>query len=345
MRKIGLPPGTLIHVGDKKPDHVKITLLDYDSQGLREKEPKSIEECIPFHDTPSITWINVVGLHQVDVLEKLGKGFGLHPLVMEDILFTDQRPKMEDFDDHIFIVLRAFSFNVKGEVITEQISLVLGINFVITFQEIESTIFQNIKERIRSGKGRIRRMGADYLAYAVLDAIVDNYFIVLEKLENNIEIIEDTYLKKDSPKILLKTQNIKKDLLMIRQAVWPLRDVINQLVRGEFSLIREDTDIYYRDVHDHTTQIIDTLETLRESMSSIFDIYLSTTSNKLNAIMKVLTVISTVFMPLNFIAGIYGMNFEFMPGLNHPWGYPVVLTIMVLVVCVMIVFFKNKKWI
>jgi magnesium transporter len=344
-KKAGLPPGTLVHIGEKKADTPKITVMDYDEAHFQEKEIKTIEECFLFKDKPTVTWINIDGLHQVEILEKLGECYGLHPLVLEDILNTDQRPKMEDYGEYLYIVLRMLNYNDKSsEIESEQISLVLGPNFVFSFQEREGDTFNPIRDRIRNSKGRIRKMGADHLAYTLLDSIIDNYFIILEKLGEKIEFLEEEVVTRPTPETLQTIHHLKREMIFLRKGVWPLREVISGLERGESSLIKESTRIYLRDVYDHTIQTIDTIETYRDMVSGMLDIYLSSISNRLNAVMKVLTIIATIFMPLTFIAGIYGMNFKYMPELEWRWGYPVVWFAVVLISVSMLIYFKRKRW-
>jgi len=344
-KKAGLPPGTLVHIGEKKAETPKITIMDYDEAHFQEKETKTIEECLLFKDKPTVTWINIDGLHQVEILERLGECYGLHPLVLEDILNTDQRPKMEDYGEYLFIVLRMLNYNDKSsEIEAEQISLILGTNFVLSFQEKEGDTFNPIRERIRNSKGRIRRMGADYLSYSLLDSIVDNYFIILEKLGEKIEFLEDELVTRPTPETLQIIHHLKREMIYLRKAVWPLREVIGNLERGEPPLVKETIRVYLRDVYDHTIQVIDTIETFRDMVSGMLDIYLSSISNRLNAVMKVLTIIATIFMPLTFLAGIYGMNFKYMPELEWRWSYPVVWLIMVGIGVSMLLYFRKKKW-
>lgn len=344
-KKAGLPPGTLIHIGERKTEKIKITIMNYDETQFQVKETETLEECYPFKDRPTIAWINIDGIHEIETLEKLGDCFGLHPLTLEDILNTDQRPKIEDFGEYIFIVLKMlYPDNNNSEILTEQISLVLGQNFVISFQEREGDIFNSVRERIRSGKGRIRKMGADYLIYSLLDSIIDNYFIILEKLGEKIELLEEKLISHPVPETLNSMHKLKREMIFLRRSVWPLREVIVGLERGESSLIKGSTRIYLRDVYDHTIQVIDTIETFRDILSGMLDIYLSSVSNRMNAIMKVLTIIATIFMPLTFIAGIYGMNFKYMPELEWRLGYPVILLTMVSIGILMLVFFRRKKW-
>jgi len=343
--KTGLPPGVLIHIGEKKVELAKINILDYDENQFEEKEARTIEECFPFKDKPTITWMNIDGLHQVDIIEKIGKNFDFHPLLLEDILNTEQRPKIEDFETHIYIVLKMIYYDdITNEIISEQVSIIFGQNFVISFQEKEGDVFNSIRERIRTGKGRIRKMGADYLAYSLIDAIVDSYFIILEKLGENIEDVEETMIANPTPETLHAIHRLKRKMISLRKSVWPLREVVSALERSDSSLIQEPTRIYLKDVYDHTIQVIDTVETFRDVLSGMLDVYLSSISNKMNEIMKVLTIIATIFIPLTFIAGVYGMNFEYMPELKWRWGYSVVWFVMLIIGISMLVYFRKKKW-
>jgi magnesium transporter len=343
--KAGLVPGTLIHIGEKKTDKVKITIIHYDENQYEEREVKEIEECYSYKSKPSVTWINIGGLHEIDVIEKVGKHFDLHPLLLEDVVNTGQRPKLEDYGNYLFIVLKMLSYNEEEDIIeAEQISLVLGQNFVISFQENVGDVFNPVRERIRKTKGRIRKVGADYLAYALADAIVDNYFIILEKIAEQIEDLEQELVSNPSQKTLYAIHVLKREMIFLRKSVWPLREVVSALERGESSLINASTITYLRDLYDHTIQVIDTIETFRDMISGMLDIYLSSIGNRMNEIMKVLTMIATIFIPLTFIAGIYGMNFEYMPELGKKWGYPAVLFLMLIIGCIMVIYFRRKKW-
>lgn len=344
-KKPGLDPGTLVHVGARKQERVKITIIDYDEENFEERVAKSVEECFAFRAKPTVTWINVDGIHQVDVIEKIGNHYGFHPLLLEDILHTSQRPKVEDFYNYVYVVLKMLQMNPEsGDIESEQVSLILGDNFVITFQETEGDIFDPIRERIRNSRGRIRKMGADYLAYALLDTIVDNYFVILESIGDEIESLEDELIENPDRKTLQKIHKHKRAMIVIRRSVWPLREVISSLQRGESSLFKQGTLIYLRDVYDHTVQVIDTAEAYRDIMAGMMDIYLSSISNRMNEIMKVLTIISTIFIPLTFIAGVYGMNFDYLPELNLRYGYFAILGVMATVAGVMLLYFRRKKW-
>jgi len=344
-KKAGLPPGTLVHVGERKVGKVRIMIIDYDERHVEEREAKNVEECFQFKDKPSVTWINIDGVHQLEIIEKIGQHFNIHPLVLEDIANTGQRPKIEDFVDYIFVTLKMLRYS-EGEKETraEQVSMILGSNFVISFQESEGDVFDPIRERIRGDKGRIRKMGADYLAYALMDATVDNYFTILEKLGDRIEGMEEELVVNPTPETLQTIHHLKREMIFLRKSVWPLREVINRLERWESSLINKSTSIYLRDLYDHTIQVIDSIETFRDVLSGMLDIYLSSVSNRMNEVMKVLTIIATIFIPLTLIAGIYGMNFRFMPELEMRMGYPIVLLIMLCIGVLMILYFRKKRW-
>ncbi|MGV8058720.1 MAG: magnesium/cobalt transporter CorA [Smithellaceae bacterium] len=343
-KKAGLLPGSLIHLGNTYTEKPKISLINYNEASFSEREINSAAGLKAEMDRQGIMWIDIVGLQDTSLLEDIGNVFGLHPLVLEDILNTDQRPKMEDYCDYLYIVLRNFNGQTNGELISEQISMILGKNFVISFREKPDNLFEPIRQRLVSNKGRIRKSGADYLAHAIIDNIVDNYFIVLEKLEEKIEFLENDLVRRTTPVTLQAIHDLKRELILLRKSLWPLREAISSLERSDSQLISESTRIYFKDIFDHVIAIIDSLETFRDMLSGMLDIYLSSVSNKLNEVMKVLTVIATIFMPLTFLAGVYGMNFKFMPELEWRWGYFGVLGIMLLVALSMIYYFKKKKW-
>ncbi|MFH1721854.1 MAG: magnesium/cobalt transporter CorA [Candidatus Altiarchaeota archaeon] len=348
--KVGLSPGTLVHIGERRLDEIQISFIDYDEKRFDERVVADVEECFPFKETPTVTWINIDGLHEVEIIEKIGKHFDLHPLLLEDIVHTGQRPKIEDFEGYLFTTLRMLSFEGETkEIKSEQLSLILGSNFVISFQETIGDVFDIVRERIRKGK-RIRKLGPDYLTYALLDAVVDSYFVILENLGEHIEDLEDELITDPSQETLHEIHALKREMLYLRKSVWPLREVISTLERSESKLIKKSTLIYMRDVYDHTIQVIDTIETYRDMVAGMLDTYLSSLSNRMNEVMKVLTIIATIFIPLTFIAGVYGMNFNpeasplNMPELNWYWGYPTVWIVMLIVAVTMIVYFKKKNW-
>jgi magnesium transporter len=345
-KKAWMSPGTLMHIGEKKVETIEVTVLNYNESEMQEKRLHTIEECFALKESPTVTWINLEGIHDTQMIEKLGACYQIHPLTLEDILNTDQHPKIDDMENYIFMVLKMLYYNNHGtDIVAEQVSLILGSNFVISFQEgIKGDVLEPLRQRIRASKGKIRKTGADYLAYAIIDGIVDNYFAVLERLGEQIEHLEEEIVTNPQPETLKKIHYFKREMLYIRRCIWPLREVIGSLAKRESVLIKEATEIYLRDVYDHVVQIIDTIETFREMLSSMLDIYLSSVSNRMNQVMKVLTIIATIFMPLTFLAGIYGMNFKYMPELAWQWGYPLILSVMIVVGCVMLFLFKRKKW-
>ena len=343
--KTGLPPGTLVFTGQKKMESVKITVLDYDEQNFQEKQVAKIEDCFEYKTKPTVTWINIDGLHDIETIGKIGSQYDIHPLVLEDILHTGQRPKSEETEQYIFVVLMMLRFDEENQsVITEQVSFVLGKNFVISFQENIGDVFEQIRDRIRNAKGRLRKMGSDYLMYALLDAIVDGYFIILEKLGDKIEYLEDELINNAAKSTLQQIHHLKREMIYLRKSVWPLRELISSLQRSESELIKESTAAYLRDLYDHTIQVIDTVESFRDMLAGMLDLYLSSLSNKMNEVMKVLTIIATIFIPLTFVAGVYGMNFYNMPELHWKYGYAMVLIIMLALFAGMIYYFKKKKW-
>lgn len=344
-RKAGLPPGTLVHIGEKRTEKVKISVLDYDAEKVVEREDVNAGDCFPFRDSPTVTWLNISGIHDVGVVEEIGKGFDLHPLLLEDIVHAGQRPKMEDYGDYLYFTLKMLSYvETEGRVRSEQISLVLGPHFVLSFQESEGDVFDPVRERIRSAKGRIRKLGSDYLVYALIDAVVDNYFAILEEVGERIEALQEEVLSEPTPATLQTIHLVKKELIFLRKSVWPLREAVYGLQREDSPLITGGVAVYLRDVYDHAVQVIDSVETFREMTSSTLDVYLSSLSNKMNEVMKVLTIIATIFIPLTFLAGVYGMNFEYMPELKWHWGYFAVWGIMIVLSIGMLIFFRKKDW-
>ena len=340
----GLPPGTLIHIGKKKIEKPRIKIMNYDESNCEEREIENVKECYDFKDAGGVTWINVDGIHQINILEQIGNCFGLHPLVMEDILNTEQRPKIDDLGNYIFLVSKMLYFDRANHIESEQVSLILGRKFVISFQEREGDVFNSIRERISKGKGRIRKMGPDYPAYSLLDAIVDHYFVMLENLGSKIEEIEDELVSNPTTETMNRIHKLKRQIILLRKSIWPFREVIGIMEREQSQLIQESTLIYLRDIHDHIIQVIDTIETYREMLSGMVDIYLSSISNKMNQVMKVLTIIATIFIPLTFIAGIYGMNFKYTPELEWQFSYPLILASMLIAGSLMLYYFRRKNW-
>jgi magnesium transporter len=342
--KTGLAPGALIHIGKIHADSEKITLCEYDESQFREVQTDALEGLMPPPERKTVTWIHIDGLQNVGLLERMGNVFNLHPLIIEDILNTEQRPKSEDHGDYLYIVLKLFHAAGGEAPVPEQISLVLGPNWLISLQEKEGTLFAPVRERLRNEKGRLRKGGADFLSHALLDAIVDGYFVVLDEFGEKIETVEEALIGRPSAPTLRAIQALKREIIFLRKSVWPLREMIGSLGRSDSSLIRGTSVIYFRDIYDHTVQVIDTIETYRDMLSGMLDIYLSSISNRMNEIMKVLTIIATVFMPLTFLAGVYGMNFKYMPELEWPWGYFALWGVMLVIAIVMLLYFRRKKW-
>lgn len=346
LKTLGQAPGALVYVGDNQDPNIHIDVIDYDKDSFLERSDVQIKECLDLIKTPQNTWINIEGIQDIQAVQKLGSHFGLHPLILEDIVNSTQRSKLDDYKDNIYIVMRMLKYNKeKEEVEDEQVSLILGENYLISFLESGSSIFLPVKKRLTNSSSRIRIGGSDYLCYSLIDCIVDHYFEILEQVDQNLENLEEEIAQSPNGKTLIKIQRIKRQITQLRKSVWPMREVINHFRRIETSLIKDSTKLYIQDVYDHTIQAIDTIESFRDIVSGMFDIYLSNINLRMNEIMKVLTIVSTIFVPLTFVASIYGMNFEHMPELHYKWGYPIVLIVMLFAALIMLVFFRKKRWI
>lgn len=345
LKKPVSPPGTLEFTGDKRDEPVRVTVIDYDAERFVENEVEHIEDYFGLKDDKTVSWINVDGLEDVELMGRIGNGFEIHPLTMEDVVHVNQRAKYEDSDSYIFVVLRMLMFDDESRTVEgEQVSLILSDSCVLSFQEKRGDVFDGVRERIRNNKGRVRMMGADYLFYCLIDSIVDYYFVVLENVAEKIEVLEEGLLYDPQERHLHELHALRREMIFVRKSIWPLRELLNGLVRGDSKLITSDSRRYFGDVYDHSIQIIDTVESFRDVVSGLMDMYLSVVSNRMNSIMKVLTIIATIFIPLTFIAGIYGMNFEYMPELKWKWGYFGVWGLMILVFLGMLVYFRKKKW-
>jgi magnesium transporter len=340
-KKPGLPPGSLVYTGEKDIE-TKITFIEYDKDNFNQK---IIEKCPEFKNKDTIKWIKINGFSNIENLKDIGQCFNLHPLALEDILNTNQRPKIEDYKDYLYVVLKSIEENAENKVTTKQISLILEKNVLISFQDDEDKIFDIIIKRLKSKDNPIRLKGADYLLYSLIDTIIDSYFFHLEKLEDKIEVIEEDLIEHPERNVLNKIHKVKLDIITLRKSIWPVREILSNFGSYNYDLIDRSTDYYIRDVYDHSIQAFDMLESFRDRISDMLDIYLSNTSNKLNEIVRVLTVISTVFVPLTFIVGLYGMNFRSMPEMTYPYSYPIILVVMILIAVLMLVFFRRKKWI
>lgn len=344
-KKVALAPGTLVYVGEERHEAPQISLISYNADHLEEKVLGDIKEAFSYKAKEDVTWVNIDGVHQVSLIEEIGNHYNIHPLVLEDIVHTNQRPKVEEHDHYLYIILKMF-YPGSGEkgITCEQVSLLVGKNFVISFQEKPGDVFGLLRNRIKAGKGRIRIGGADYLAYAIIDAIVDHYFVVLERTGEALERLEDEINHKPETSTLSAVHRVKRELMFLRKSIWPLREVVNQLSKNDFDLIQEETLPYLKDVYDHTIQVVETIESFRDTAGGLQDLYMTVMSNRMNEVMKVLTIIATLFIPPTFIAGIYGMNFEHMPELHVQTGYFFVLGIMVTSIVGMLIYFKCKKW-
>ncbi|ATW27082.1 magnesium/cobalt transporter CorA [Candidatus Formimonas warabiya] len=344
-QKAGLPPGTLVHIGQNYGEKPKINFLKYDEKGYQEQEVNIFDQCPVVFKNATVSWINISGIHDIQLLENCGERLGIHALVLEDILNTNQRPKFEDYGEYYFIILKRIGYQEQQhEIDMEQVSLIVGKNFVVSFQEREGDIFSPVRDRIINGKGSIRKMGADFLAYSLLDGVIDNYFIVLEVLGEEIEQLEENLMSRPTRETLRMIHKLKHEMLLLRKSIWPLREVIDSMQNEVTPMIQASTGPYLRDLYDHVIEMVDVIETYRDMLSGMLDIYLSSISNRMNEVMKVLTVISTIFIPLTFIAGVYGMNFTFMPELKWHWGYPVIMGFMLIIAILMLFFFRRKKW-
>jgi magnesium transporter len=340
---IGSPPGTLFYNGEVRNEPVKITLIEFNETEFFEDEYNNLEDCISHVKPNMVKWINVAGIHDTDIVEGIGKIYDIHPLTLEDIVHIDQRPKFEDYDHYVIAIMKMISYSTQVD--SEQLAIILLENTVISFQEPQGgDAFDIIRNRLRTAKGRVRKLGADYLAYALMDAVVDCYFTCIEKIGDKVEEIEEDIINNSDKKSLLELYHLKREMIYLRKQVWPLRDMINNMIRSETHLINPSTDIYLRDLSDHVTRIIDTVETYRDLLSGIMDIYLSTNANKMNEVMKVLTIMSSIFIPVTFIAGVYGMNFDNMPELKTQNGYYFIWAVMISIIIGLLIYFKRRKW-
>ncbi len=342
----GQPPGALLHVGRKKLEKTAISIIDYNGKEFSEMKNVSPEEAATRRDNrKTVTWINIEGIHDTKAIERIGRKFGIPSLMLEDILNTGQRPKVEEYDDGILFVLKMiFAEEKTMEISVEQVSVILGKRFVISFHERESSYFDPIRERISNSSCKLRKSGPDFLAYSLIDIIVDDYFDVLEAFGERIERLEKELVDNPGPSTLRKLYHMKSAFILLRKSVWPLREVVNRLEKLDSAFLSNSLDPYLRDVYDHTIQVIETIETYRDMLTGMLDLYLSSVNNRMNEIMKVLTIIATLFMPLTFIVGLYGMNFEHLPEIRWKYGYLMVWSVIIVVAVSMITFFKRKKW-
>ena len=343
--KTGLPPGSLVHVGVVHGMETRISIIDYNMEAIEERTVESIEEILKYRGKDTVTWVNIEGLGNVELIGAIGEHFNIHPLILEDILHTHQRPKLEEYGDYLYCVLKGISLvKNKFAVDYEQISILILDDFVFTFKEKQDELLEPVKRRLRSSKGHFRSQGADYLTYVILDTIVDSYFTLQDSLDEIIDSVEEELLTDPTPETLTSIQAIKRELIYIRRSISPLRELLNAILRSGSPLIKEKTLIYFRDISDHVLRISESVESSRDMVAGLLDIYITTINNKMNEIMKVLTVFASIFIPLTFITGIYGMNFEFMPELKWKWAYPVLWVAFITIPIFLLFYFKKKKW-
>lgn len=344
-KKVGQAPGSMIYTGKKNEQKLFIESFNYNKETYQEKELLNVEEAFGYKISSPVSWLNINGLNHVEQIEKIGVHYDIHPLVLEDVVNTAQRPKIDEYEDYLFIVLKMLYYDDTEKLVSEQVSFILGKNYVITLQESEGDVFDNVRARIRHGKGRIRTMESDYLLYALIDAIVDNYFVVIETLGNKIEDLEsDVFDGIQEDNITKQIQDLKREILRVRRAIFPLREVISRIERHESPLINAKTTAFFRDIYDHIIQVTENIDIYREMVWSLMDMYMTTISNKMNEVMKVLTIMASIFIPLTFFAGIYGMNFDYIPELKFKYSYFILWGIFIIIVVGMVMYFRRKKW-
>ena len=341
--KAGLPPGSLVYLGEPAAERPLLTLIEYDADTYREEQPASVAQISAA--SGKTLWLNVHGLNEPVLIEEIGKRFNLHPLVLEDILNTDQRPKVDDYGAYLFIVAKIFEYDAASRTInTVQVSMVLGQGFVLTFQEKATGMFAPLRERLKNAKGQIRRKGADYLTYAFLDAVVDRYFISLEALAEQAESLENLVVTRPTQKLLRELHGIRRKTLFLRRAVWPLREVVSLLARDESTLLARDTLPFLRDVYDHTVYVIESLDAIRDLIAGLMDIFVTSLNNRINLQIRLLTVITTIIMPLTLLTGIFGMNFKHMPFLGWESGFYLLMAFMITIVLGLLIVFWRIRW-
>lgn len=346
VKKIGLPPGSVIYTGNRNVGKIKMHYIQYDEKSLQEKELDNHGEFVFHHlHNEKVDWYDIRGIHDTTLIEQIGNTFDIHPLILEDVSNIHQRPKFEEYENGIFVIIKALAFDkTKLEITTEQVALYFRNGLVVSFQETESDLFEFVRKRIQSGKGRIRQRGADYLVYALVDVIVDNYFLVLEDIELEIELLEESVLETQDSGIKSNIHLLKKELMVIRKSIAPLREAIGRFAKTDSPFVAENTAFYLRDLYDHTIQVMDLVESFRDLLNGLQDLFISEVSFKMNQVIQVLTIVSTIFIPLTFLAGIYGMNFENIPELHWKYGYFILWGLMVFIFVGLLFFFKRKKW-
>ena len=343
-RKIGKSPGTITYLGRREKIESSVHVFDYSPQDVHERYPKTLDEILSHKNSDTISWIDVVGISDESFIANLGEKFGLNPLLLEDAINTHQRPKIDEYDSYIFGVFKMLYLNDTNELVKEHVAIVLFDKCVLVFQEVKDDVFEGVRNRLTSGHGRMRTRGSDYLFFALLDAIIDNYFVVLENISHRMEVLEEEVYNHPTADVARSIQHLKKDVLKIRRYIFPVKELISRLIDSESHLITKDTKLFLRDAHDHCTEINESLQVYREMTMSLMEMYMSNMSNKMNEVMKVLTIMASIFIPLTFIAGVYGMNFKNMPELQTEYGYYIVWGVMIVLFFAMLIYFKNRRW-
>jgi len=344
--KLGQPPGALLYTGTPRDAKATFSMISYNEKTQTAHTYNNLERCLEGLTDGSVHWLNIEGLHDTDLVASIGERFGIHPLTLEDVLNTQTRPKFEDYEGYLVAILKMIRFDpTSQEVVTEQLVLILKDQMVITFQEKDGEdAFDHVRHRIKSVRGRIHKLGADYLYYALMDAVVDYYFEVLERIGDMVETLEEALIEGPSPEMMRQLHHLKRKMILLRKSVWPLRELINNMERSDNPQLTEHTHLYLRDLRDHIVLVLDTVETYRDLLSGLMDLYLSSVSNRMNEVMKVLAIISTVFIPVTFLAGVYGMNFDIMPELHEPRAYYILWTVMIVLMVSQVIYFKKRKW-
>ncbi len=345
VKKPGLPPGSVVFTGEQVQEPVSISVINYTESHFEQQDDVKIEDCVGLKEQETVTWVNINGIHDVSLIKELGELVVLHPLIQEDLVNLGQRPKVEEYEGHLFFILKMLHYEEDADLEIEQVSLVVGKNYVISFQEYAGDVFEPVRQRLINSRGTIRQSGADYLAYSLIDTIVDHYFVVIEQLGERIEAIEESLLGEPDQEILVQINLLKREVIWLRKSIWPLREVISNVQRGDSKIFSKKALMYLSDVYDHTIQVIDMVETFRDLLSGLTDLYMSSLSQKMNEVMQFLTIVGTIFIPLTFIVGVYGMNFNDMPELEWAYGYPAIMVLMLVIGVALLIYFKRKKWI
>ncbi len=343
-KKLGKAPGTVTYLGYREKTDSVIHVIGYNEKAFTETYPKNLEDLIISKSSENTNWIDVVGINDEDFIERLGKLLNLNALLLEDAVNTQQRPKIDEYEGHIFGVFKMLYLDDNKVMISEHVAIVLFKDSVLVFQELEEDVFEGVRNRIKAENSRIRKRGADYLFFALIDAIIDNYFFILENIHSKIEALEEEVYQDPTQEVAQRIQLLKKEVLKVRRFIFPVRDLVGRLIDSESDLISKDTKVYLRDALDHCIEINESLQIYREMSMSLMEMYMTNMSNKMNEVMKVLTIMASIFIPLTFIAGIYGMNFDNMPELHMKNGYYIVWAVMIALFIGMMIYFKRKKW-